>query len=92
VNIKIRRMLSMPPKPNGGFLMFTRQNIIRLLLVGLLLALMAVPVVGVALGSDVAANDGPDSTLLYHISPMDGGGIAIACQSGDPGGGQGGGC
>ena len=37
--------------------MFTRQNIVRLLLVGLLLALLAVPVLGVAFGTGVAAND-----------------------------------
>lgn len=72
--------------------MFTRQNVIRLVLAGLLLALLAVPILGAALDSGVAANDAPDSTLLYHVSPTDGAGVAIACNQGDPGGGQGGGC
>lgn len=70
--------------------MFTRQNVVRLLLVGLLLALLAVPVLGVALGTGLAANDNPDSTLLYRTSPTVGG-VAIACDV-DPGGSQGGGC
>lgn len=69
--------------------MFTRRNIIRLLLAGLLLALLAVPVLGVALDSGVAANDAPDSTLIYNVSPTNDAGVAIACQTG---GNQGGGC
>ncbi len=74
--------------------MFTRQNIVRLLLAGLLLALLAVPLLGATPGSGMAANDSPDSTLLYHSSPTDNAGIAIACTTGDPGGGGngGGGC
>jgi hypothetical protein len=93
VNINIRRVFRPPTtKPNGGYLMFTRQNVARLLLVGLLLALLAVPVLGVVLGTGVAANDGADSTLLYHASPTDGAGVAIACTTGDPGGNNGGGC
>jgi hypothetical protein len=71
--------------------MFTRQNLVRLMLAGLLLALLAVPVLGAALGSGLAANDSPDSTLLYHSSPTDSAGVAIACIP-DPTGGQGGGC
>lgn len=72
--------------------MFTRQNIVRLLLAGLLLALLAVPVLGVALGTGVAANDANDSTLVFNLSPVHTGGIAIACNTGDPGGSHGGGC
>ena len=73
--------------------MFTRQNLVRFLLAGVLLALLAVPVFGAALGSgSMAATDSPDSTLLYHSSPTDGAGVAIACTTGDPGGNSGGGC
>jgi hypothetical protein len=71
--------------------MFTRQNFVRLILAGLLLALLAFPVLGAALDSGVAANDSLDSTLVHRISPADGGGQAIACIP-DPTGGQGTGC
>jgi hypothetical protein len=91
VNIKNQREES---RPNlcGGYSMFTRQNVARLLLAGLLLALLAVPILGAAMHNGVAANDTPHSTLLYHVSPTDSAGTAIACVPGDPGGGQGGGC
>jgi hypothetical protein len=69
--------------------MFTRQNVVRLLLAGLLLALLAVPVLGIALGTGVATNDVNDSTLVFNLSPVDGSGVAIACQTG---GNQGEGC
>lgn len=73
--------------------MFTRQNLVRFVLAGLLLALLAVPVLGAALGSGhMAATDNSDSTLLFHNSPTEGAGVVIACTTGDPGGNGGGGC
>lgn len=71
--------------------MFTRQHVYRFLLVGLLLALLAIPVLGAALDGSVAANDSSDSTLIFNASPTVGG-VAIVCNTGDPGGGQGTGC
>jgi hypothetical protein len=72
--------------------MFTRQNLVRLLLAGLLLALLAVPVLGAALDSGVAANDGFDSILIFNTGPTESSGVEIVCIPGDPTGGQGGGC
>ena len=72
--------------------MFTRKNVLRLLLVGLLLALLAVPVLGGMVGAGVAAVVAPDGALLYHGGSEAADGVAVACVPGDPGGGQGGGC
>ena len=72
--------------------MFTRQNVLRLVLAVLLLASMAVPVLGAAVESGLAAAGSPDSAVLYHFNPSSDQGVAIACQTGDPSGEGGSGC
>lgn len=72
--------------------MFTRQNLVRLLLACLLLALLVVPVFGAVGGSSLAVTGSPESTVYHQTMPGDGSGVAIACVPGDPGGGGGDGC
>lgn len=64
-------------------------KVVYLLVVGLLLAMMVVPVTATFFDSSLAADDAPQFTLFQsEVEPVS----AIACSCGDPGGSQGGGC
>lgn len=64
--------------------MFTRKNLIRLLFVGLLLAMLAVPIVGTALENQLATTDSDQFSLIQSGTLETG--TAIACNCPDPGG------
>ncbi len=74
--------------------MLTRQNVLRLLLLGLLLAALLVPVVGMSVAGNVAGalDDAPFQRLIQGDGPTGQPAAIIACD--DPGGsgGSGGGC
>lgn len=73
--------------------MLTRQNVLRLLLLGLLLAALVVPIVGMGVAGQVdGALDAVDAILIQGDGPAGQPAAIIACD--DPGGsgGSGGGC
>jgi hypothetical protein len=60
----------------------TRRNVARLLLVGLLLALLALPIVGAAVDVQAVDGHGVHFTLLQEKGTDAGPAAVIACSSG----------